>query len=67
MYRMLVDYNEHIRKGDAPPKGLEEKFVKAGLAERCMPKRPAVKRKTLNYAAWSQGSEAERRKASDEE
>ncbi|WP_054946897.1 hypothetical protein [Novosphingobium sp. KN65.2] len=67
MYRMLVDYNERIKKGDLPPAGLEEKFVKAGLAVRSMPKKPAVKRKvgSQTYAALMQGSEAERAKASE--
>ena len=31
--RMLVDLNERIRRGDAPPKGQEARFVRAGLAE----------------------------------
>lgn len=57
--KMLVDFNEHIRKGDAPPKGREAHFVKIGLAEKVekapaatppvvkkpAPKKPAAKKK----------------------
>ena len=33
MIRLLVDYNEHYRKGDEAPPKLAKKLVKAGLAE----------------------------------
>ncbi len=51
---MLVDFNEHIKKGDAPPKGREAHFVKVGLAAKvekpvsvaasAVPKVPALKK-----------------------
>jgi hypothetical protein len=31
--KMIVDLSEKIRKGDAPPKGQEARYVRAGLAK----------------------------------
>lgn len=52
-FRMKTDLNSKIRKGDAPPKGQEARFVRAGLAEEyeievlaAKPKAPVRKRRS---------------------
>lgn len=38
--KMLVDFNESVKKGDPAPKGREAHFVKIGLAEKVAPPPP---------------------------
>lgn len=47
MIRLLVDYNEHYRKGDEAPPKLAHKLVRAGLAEEVVePKPHSVRRRS---------------------
>lgn len=43
--RMLIDLNEHIKKGDEPPEGDEKRFIRAGIAEEVKPAKKVPARK----------------------
>lgn len=42
---MLIDLNEHIKKGDEPPEGDEKRFIRAGIAEEVKPAKKVPARK----------------------